>query len=190
MADPDRRFSPTMYWVGHIATLASIFAVFASLIVAYLWRSSTPAFWRPIALPRQLWLSSGLLVSCSVAIEMARWALRERGVPQYSLWLMRTGWLATGFLVSQVLCWRSMTQAGGSDDNQNRGLFYILTGAHAVHIVGGIAVLAYLIWRVWKPLRFDTAIRRDAITFMLATYWHFMAIIWFVLYAMFATHSA
>lgn len=177
-----------MYWVGHIATLVSIFALFATLIVAYLWRSSSPAFWRPIVLPPQLWLSTALLVGCSGAIEMARWALREDGIRKYATWLHRTGWLALAFLVSQVLCWRIL--ADSLDDNQNRGLFYILTGAHAVHILGGLAALGYLIYRIWRPWAVDGDLRRTTITFMLATYWHFMAFIWFILYALFALHSA
>ncbi len=176
-----------MYWVGHIATLASIFAVFVALIVAYLWRSGSPAFWRPIVLPRQLRLSTALLVSCSAAIEVSRWALRRRGIQLYGVWLIRTGWLAIAFLVSQFLCWRAMWAS--VDENQNRGLFYILTGAHAVHILGGMVALAYLIWRVWNPWRVDGDLRRRTITLMLATYWHFMALIWFILYGMFALHS-
>ena len=176
-----------MYWVGHIATLASIFAIFAALIIAYLMRANNPAFWKPIALPPQLMLSTALLILCSVAIETARWALRERGLQAYATWLVRTGWLSVAFLVSQVLCWKILAE--NLDDNQNRGLFFVLTGAHAVHIVGGIAALSYLIWRVYHPWSIDGDIRRKTISVMLATYWHFMAIIWLVLYGIFAMHS-
>lgn len=179
-----------MYWVGHIATLVSIFALFATLIVAYIWRSSSPAFWRPIALPHQLWLSSALLVCCSLSIEVARWALRDGSLRKYATWLNRTGWLAVAFLVSQVLCWRILMAGSPGDENQNRGLFYILTGAHAVHILGGIAALGYLIYRVWHPWKVDLELRRHTITYMLATYWHFMAVIWFILYGLFALYAA
>lgn len=185
MADPDRRFSPHLYWLGHIATLVSILAVFGTLIVAYVWRSGNPQFWHPVVLPRQLWLSTALLLLCSAAIEMARWALRNRGLKEYSSWLIRTGWLAMAFLVSQVLCWRILNAAGAVGD-QNRGFFYVLSGTHGVHILGGLVALGYLIWRVWNPWAQDADLRRNTITLMLATYWHFMGIIWVALYAMFA----
>ena len=185
MPDPGRRFSPQMYWLGHIAALVSILAVFGALMAAYLWRSGNPQFWHPVQLPKQLWLSTGLLLLCSVAIEISRWALRERGVPEYSTWLMRTGWLAVAFLISQALCWRIIA-ADAVKDDQNRGLFYVITGAHAIHILGGMAALGYLIWRVWNPWLLDGDLRRSTITFMLATYWHFMGLIWLVLFALFA----
>ena len=185
MSDPERRFSPQMYWMGHIATLVSIFALFGTLMVAYVWRGANPQFWHPVVLPKQLWLSTALLLSCSAAIETARWCLRERGLDEYGAWLRRTGWLALAFLISQVLCWRLMDAASIPGD-QNRGLFYILTGAHAVHILGGMAALAYLVWRLRNPWMEDADLRRNAITFMLATYWHFMGVIWVALYALFA----
>ena len=154
-------------------------------MVAYVWRGWNPQFWHPVVLPRQLWLSTALLLSCSAAIETARWCLRERGLDEYAAWLRRTGWLALAFLISQVLCWRLMDGASVPGD-QNRGLFYVLTGAHAVHILGGMAALTYLIWRVRNQWRVDGDLRRTAITFMLATYWHFMGILWLALYALFA----
>jgi cytochrome c oxidase subunit III len=176
-----------MYWVGHIATLVSIFALFGTLMVAYIWRSGNPQFWHPVTLPRQLWLSTALLLSCSAAIETARWCLRQRGLDDYAAWLRRTGWLALAFLVSQALCWRIMENSSSAiAGDQNRGLFYILTGAHAFHILGGIAVIGYLMWRVRNPWLTDGDLRRHAITFMLATYWHFMGAIWLALYALFA----
>jgi heme/copper-type cytochrome/quinol oxidase subunit 3 len=49
-----------------------------------------------------------------------------------------------------------------------------------------MAVLAYLALRLRNPWPVDEDLRRDAITFMLATYWHFMAAIWIALYALFA----
>lgn len=177
-----------MYWVGHIATLVSIFAIFAALIIAYLVRSANPDQWHAIALPWQLWLSTGLLAACSLAIEMARRALRMYNIEAYSVWLVRTAWLAGFFLISQILCWRIMAASIPAGD-QNGGLFYILTGSHAVHILGGIAVLGYLLYRLARPWDLDVEVRREAITFMLATYWHFMLLIWLAIYGVFALRS-
>ncbi|MBS1835556.1 MAG: cytochrome c oxidase subunit 3 [Acidobacteria bacterium] len=177
-----------MYWVGHIATLVSIFAIFAALIIAYVVRSGNADQWHPIVLPGQLWLSTALLAACSGAVEMARRALRVYSIEGYSVWLVRTSWLAGLFLISQILCWRIMA-AGIPAGDQNAGMFYILTGSHAVHILGGMTVLGYLLYRLARPWDSDVEVRREAITFMLATYWHFMLVIWLAIYAVFALRS-
>ncbi|MBS1833586.1 MAG: cytochrome-c oxidase, partial [Acidobacteria bacterium] len=63
------------------------------------------------------------------------------------------------------------------------------TGSHAVHILGGMTVLGYLLYRLARPWDTDVEVRREAITFMLATYWHFMLVIWLAIYAVFALRS-
>ena len=181
-----------MYWVGHVSTLVFILATFAALIVAYLARSNDPAFWRPLELPRQLWLSTMLLLMCSTAIEAARWSLRQHGIKSYSVWLIRTACLGVAFIASQVLCWRVLLKSPVARvpwEDPNRGMFYLLTMAHALHVAGGMTVLGYLIWRVWHPWKDEAEIRRTTITFILATYWHFMAIIWLVLFGLFSWHQ-
>jgi cytochrome c oxidase subunit 3 len=184
MPDPNRAFSPSMYWMGHIATLASIFAIFATLSVAFIWRSANPQYWRPIHLPQQLTLSTVLLLCASASMEMARHLVKRRSLLQaYTSWLIRTGVFGLAFVITQALCWRMMlaqaTTAGSSAD-----FFYVLTAAHAVHILFGMIALGYLLWRIWHPWVNSIDLRRETITSMLAAYWHFMGIIWLGLYAL------
>jgi cytochrome c oxidase subunit 3 len=184
MPDPNRAFSPSMYWMGHIATLVSIFAIFATLGVAFLWRSANPLLWRPIHLPQQLSVSTILLLCASASIEMARYVLKRHGSMQvYTSWLIRTAVFAAAFVITQALCWRLiLAQAGANGSNED--FFYVLTGAHAVHVLCGMIWLGYLIWRVWHPWTNSRELRRSTITTMLATYWHFMAAIWLGLYTL------
>ena len=190
MPDPNRAFSPSMYWMGHFATLASIFAIFATLGVGYLWRSSNPFQWQPIHLPSQLSLSTVLLLCASGSIEMARHELHRPGFLQsYASWLIRTAVFGTAFVVTQGLCWRSML-AQAVRNNSNEWFFYVLTGAHAIHILGGMAALGYLLWRAWHPWEDAVELRRNTITAMLAAYWHFMGIIWLILYLLLFLKSA
>ena len=190
MPDPNRAFSPSMYWMGHFATLASIFAIFATLGVAYLWRSSTLTHWQPIHLPNQLTLSTVLLLCASASIEMARYILRRRGFLQaYTSWLIRTAVFGTAFVVTQGLCWHSML-VQAVENNSNERFFFVLTGAHAIHILGGLVALGYLIWRVWNPWEESVELRRNTITAMLAAYWHFMGVIWLLLYLLLFVKSA
>ena len=190
MPDPNRAFSPSMYWMGHFATLASIFAIFATLSVGYLWRSSNPIYWQPIHLPSQLTLSTVLLLCASASIEMARYVLKHRGFLQaYTSWLIRTAVFGAAFVVTQGLCWHTML-AQAVQNNSNEQFFYVLTGAHAVHVFGGMVALGYLLWRVWHPWENSMELRRTTITAMLAAYWHFMGIIWLGLYLLLFLKSA
>lgn len=190
MPDPNRAFSPSMYWMGYFATLASIFALFVTLSVGYLWRSANPVHWQPIHLPNQLTLSTVLLLCASASIEMARFVLKRRGFLQtYASWLIRTAVFGTAFVLTQALCWRVIL-AQAAQNNSNDQFFYVLTGAHAAHILGGMLALGYLLWRVWHPWTNSIELRRNTITAMLAAYWHFMGIIWLALYLLLFSKSA
>ena len=178
-----------MYWMGHFATLASIFAIFATLGVGYLWRSSNPVHWQPIHLPTQLTLSTVLLLCASASIEMARYVLNRQGFIQiYTSWLIRTAVFGTAFMITQALCWRTILMQA-VQNNTNDQFFFVLTGAHAAHILGGMVALGYLIWRVWHPWETFTELRRNTITAMLAAYWHFMGAIWLGLYILLFSKS-
>lgn len=189
MADPDRRYSASLYWVGHIGTLAVVIITFASLVVLYLTRSIMDKAWKPVAIPPQLLLSTVLLAGASISIELARWQLRRGNVEGYSSWLIRTAVTGLAFVITQLLCWRIMLAEPSGTLNTSRGMFYVLTGAHAIHVACGLFALGYLIWRIWNPWQDRHSIRRSSITFMLATYWHTMFLIWLVLYGLLAANS-
>ena len=189
MADPNRQFSASLYWVGHVATLAVVFATFAALFVLYLVRSGNPQFWSPVKLPNQLWLSTAFLVAASFCVEASRWALRREQWNEYASWLIRTSVAGVAFLITQILCWRMILAQNAIAHDANSGLLYLLTGAHAVHVLAGMSALGYLIWRVWHPWASRAPHRRNSITFMLATYWHAMLFIWIAMYAMLAAHA-
>src|SRR5215470_3156715 len=102
MPDPNRAFSPSMYWIGHFATLTSILALFLTLGVGYIWRSSTRAHWQPIHLPSQLIISTAFLILTSASVEMARFVLRRHGfLQEYTSWLIRTGLFGVAFVITQ-----------------------------------------------------------------------------------------
>ena len=177
-----------MYWIGHIAGLFSILAVFVSLAIAYWLRSANMVNWKPVQLPQQLTLSTIFLLAASVSIEAARYALKRGGIQPYAVWLIRTGVFATAFVITQGLCWRKML-AETESTNSNEQFFYVLTGAHAVHVMGGMVFLGFLIWRTRHPWREFAEMRRNTITTIVASYWHFMSVIWLGLYALLAAKS-
>ena len=179
-----------MYWVGHIALLVSILAIFVSLGIGYWLRSENSGQnWQPVELPRLLILSTILLLSVSAFMEVVRYASRQDNLNVYSVWLVRTTIFAGAFVVTQALCWRLIIKAN-PESNSNERFFYVLTGAHALHVIGGMVSLGYLIWRIWNPWQDNLELRRNTITTIVASYWHFMSLIWLGLYALMTVRSS
>ena len=128
-----------------IAALASIVMLFTSLSSAYIVRSGLTYDWFPIAVPRVMFGSTALLLLSSVSIELARRKLKQSLSDSYSRYLLLTSLLGVGFLVSQLIAWRQLAQQGiYISSHPHSSFFYVLTGAHAVHVAGGLLALGFL----------------------------------------------
>jgi cytochrome c oxidase subunit III len=117
-----------------------------------------------------------VLVLASVEMECARLALRrgEAGMLRLSL---AAGAVATlGFLGGQLAAWRELAASGYFlTDNPANSFFYVLTGLHGLHILGGLVALARTApgaWGIGRPEHLR--LRIDLCT----TYWHFLLLIW------------
>jgi cytochrome c oxidase subunit 3 len=161
-------------WVG----LASIAMLFTSLSSAYIVRSGTMYDWFPLVVPRVMFGSTALLLLSSISIEIARRKLRN-GLPEsHSRYLLLTGFLGLGFLVSQLVAWRQLARQGVYlSSHPHSSFFYLLTGTHAVHLAGGLLALGFLVFRSRRSVA-----KRQAITDAVAIYWHFMDGLWIYLF--------
>ena len=179
------RFSPppsiTAVWVG-IAAIGMMFAAFTSAMVI---RQGAAMDWRHIPLPPILYLNTLVLLASSVTLELARRgesasAKSERGPVAdqgfSSRWLYATLALGGLFVVGQYAAWRTLSGEGlYLATNPSSSFFYVLTAAHALHVLGGLAGLIYVLQKMRKavlqPSTLDAASR----------YWHFMDVLWLYL---------
>src|SRR5262249_19730688 len=123
------------YRLGTWVALASIVMLFTSLSSAYVVRSGVMNDWFPIAVPRVMFGSTTLILLSSVSMEIARRKLKRGLSESYSRYLLLTTVLGFGFLVSQVVAWRQLAKQGiYLASNPYSSFFYLLTGAHAVHL--------------------------------------------------------
>lgn len=162
-------------WV-FMGVVTSLFSLF---IVAYGLRMDAQD-WHAIALPWQVWLSTAWLVAGSVAMWFAARAARtgEQARARRALALGGVGALA--FVASQLWAWQALVTADVLPANNPAGsFFYMLTGMHGLHMVGGL-VAWFAGWQgVRGGARPDAAMRVQ----LLARYWHFMLAVWLVLLA-------
>jgi cytochrome c oxidase subunit 3 len=181
--DGARRFSPKPYRVTLWILIAAIFMMFAAMIASYIMLSMEEK-WPVIAVPRLLWLSTSLIVTSSLTLEAARSSLKAGSDKRYVSWLSLTLLLGLGFLASQVSAWRQLVAQGVYlATNNHSSFFYLLTGAHALHLLGGILGLSYLLLRTRRRRADKNAeMRRRAAAGVVSVYWHFMDGLWILLF--------
>ncbi len=158
-------------WVGIFAIIMS----FAALTSALLVRQGSGE-WSHIVLPSILYANTAALLLSSFTMEMSRRALaRSAGV---SAWIAITLLLGLSFVAGQYLAWRHLAAQGlYLATNPNSSFLYVFTGMHALHLLGGIAVLAYLLGRV---IGRHSSLRHHLLD-NTAVYWHFMGGLWLYL---------
>jgi cytochrome c oxidase subunit 3 len=162
-----------------LATVTMLFAAFTS---AYVVRRSG-SDWHHIALPSILWVNTVILMASSVAVETAnRFGLRR----QWAATAFSFGAaLAFGgaFLAGQVIAWRQMVAMGVYlPSNPHSSFFYMLTGAHAVHIVAALVVLMWGLARTREGSRNPRA--WAAQMDLCRTFWHYLGGVWLFLFAL------
>jgi cytochrome c oxidase subunit 3 len=155
-----------------------------SLIVsAYVIRMDM-ADWRPLPQPRLLWANTTVLVASSIALQWAAVAARrgDRGGVQDGL--LAGGLTALLFLCGQLLVWRQLLAAGyRPSTNPADAFFYLITAAHGLHVLGGLAALG----RAGAKFGRGVALPKLRLGVELcATYWHFLLLAWLCLFALLA----
>ena len=172
------------YRIGMLVSLASIAMLFTSLSSAYIVRSGTMNDWFPIAVPRVMFGSTALILLGSISIETARRKLKQNLFAGYSRYLSVTVLLGVGFLASQLIAWRQLARQGiYISSHPHSSFFYLLTGAHGVHVAGGLLALGFLWWRSRRYSE-DPAVvaRRQGMADAVSIYWHFMFALWIYLF--------
>jgi cytochrome c oxidase subunit III len=174
------RPSPKRYYTGMALGIVSILMFFMALASAFLVRRGT-GNWVPVHIPMLMWVNTIVLLASSATLEMARHRLAKGQLSAYqNLWLVTTV-LGVLFLIGQVAAWRILVAEGiYLTSNPASSFFYIFTGLHALHLLGGVAALLYVARR-----NFDQAqVTRSVATEVTSFYWHFMDALWLFLLAL------
>ncbi|MBB4189142.1 cytochrome c oxidase subunit 3 [Sinorhizobium terangae] len=169
--------------IGLAVFLAVVGALFTLFISAYFMRMAS-SDWSPLPLPRFLWANTGILALSSITLHWAKLEAERRNEEAARTSLLVALAAGLAFLVGQLFAWRALASAGYFlTSSPANSFFYMLTGMHGLHIIGGLAVLGRVILRTW-----DAPIdrRRRLSIGLCATYWHFMLAVWLVLFALFS----
>ncbi len=149
---------------GLILTLAAISMMFIGLTSAYVVGEGLNPVWQQVHMRPLIWIDTAILLSSSYTIERARRHASAR-------WLFATLLLGIAFLAGQIGVFAQLTQAGlYLNTGRQASFYYVLTGLHGLHILGGIFALG------WAAIR----MRRSTLE-LTAIYWHFMDALWLYL---------
>lgn len=164
-----------------LAVVGALFALFAS---AYFMRMEL-SDWQTAPMPRVLWFNTAILALSSVALHMAVVSARKDHVEATRLALMTGGISALAFLAGQLSAWRELTAEGHMlGSNPANSFFYLLTGLHGLHILGGLVALGRTTTRAWSADAGGARLRLSVE--LCATYWHFLLLVWLILFVLFA----
>jgi heme/copper-type cytochrome/quinol oxidase subunit 3 len=165
--------------------LASEVMLFGSLFSAYVLLRSGAESWPvqstilniPLAT-----LNTIILISSSVTMVLSWAALKMNDFPGFRKYMGLTFLLALGFLVVKGFEYNSKFEHGLFPSTNNFiGIYFVLTGLHGLHVIGGMIVNGYL-WgpgaRMWKtePEKFTNRVE------VAGLYWHFVDLVWIFLF--------
>ena len=167
-------------WVA-IFAITMFFAAFTSALFV---REGSAVDWTHLVLPPILYANTMVLLLGSLTLVMASRVvnahvlLDSHAVKTVMVWLIATLVLGSLFIAGQYEAWRQLAAQGlFLSTNPNSSFFYVFTGMHILHLLGGIAALVYLIGQLAGS---HTTFRRAAFQ-NTAIYWHFMGVLWLYL---------
>jgi len=170
--------SSTGIWVVLFA-ITMMFAAFTSALVV---RKGSSLDWRHFALPSILYFNTFILLMSSVTLEVARHRVaafmgglrKENENP--ARWLYITLFLGLLFVVGQYIAWRQLSAEGVFlATNPSSSFFYVLTATHALHVLGGLGGIIFVIRKLNRSV-----LRRNTLV-AAARYWHYMDVLWIYL---------
>lgn len=178
--DQRKRIHPSkfMLWVA----IGSIIMMFAGLTSAYVVKRSLPG-WATFEMPVLFWYSTAVLVVSSITMQLGLKAFRQRERARYRLIMGITTLLGVLFVTLQWNGFNQLWASGITFAGAGAGQFlYIIAGLHAIHVIGGMIALIIMFFRALSTKRRNY----DAVPVeVMATYWHFVDVLWVYLMVFF-----
>ncbi len=164
--------------------LAVVAVLFALLVTAYGGRMAYED-WRPAPQVGLLWANTFVLILSSVALQWAQYSVRRGRMDAMRVGLLAGGTFTVGFLFGQLLAWRQLgTMVYFDVTNPAIAFFYLITGVHGLHLLGGLVAWGRTVARVSGD--FDVAKVRQSVE-LCTVYWHFLLLVWLVLFGLLFT---
>lgn len=166
--------------------IGSIVMMFAGLTSAYIVRQAQ-GNWVYFNMPYTFWASTVVIIASSVTMHMGVRAFKQRQMPKYRMLITATLLLGIAFAALQ---WVGFNQLYADnirvDGNPSESFLFIISGLHLVHILGGIIALIIVFFRAFRTrVKVYNATGLE----IMATYWHFVDVLWIYLFVFFLANQ-
>ena len=169
-------------WMG----MGSITMMFAGLTSAYVVRHAQ-GNWVYYKLPPIFYVSTLTILLSSVTIILGLQAFKKRLMPRYRLLITATLVLGISFGVFQFLGFMQLYAANiRVNGNPSESFLFIIAGLHLIHILGGIIALLIVFFRAFRT---RIKIYNTTGLEVVASYWHFVDILWLYLFVFFLANQ-
>jgi heme/copper-type cytochrome/quinol oxidase subunit 3 len=127
-------------------------------------------------------VSSFVLLMSSLTMVLAVSAAHRADWPHVRTWLVTTALLGSTFVGAQVYEFTTFYKSGlGYSTSLFSSSFYTLTGFHGVHVSVGVIMLMAL---TFITLRGKVPGDRAEVIELIGLYWHFVDIVWIVIFTL------
>ena len=193
-SQPNRGIHPQKFalWIG----LVSILMLFAALTSAYIVRKSAGS-WYEFPLPVEFYYSTAAILLSSLSLHLSYKAYLKQAISAFKIWFALGFVFGWAFVFLQYAGWLHLQDwEVYVSTNQSSSFFYLITGVHVLHVLGGIAALTVLMVYILRkrynllPTTLDEMAfeRRSTILAkrklrleLIFTYWHFVDLLWIYL---------
>lgn len=171
--------------LGMFFFIASLSMLFAASLIGYLAVRLRHESWPPAGMPRLpagLWFSTLIIVLSSAAIQQALRRIRAGDTAGLRKWLWITNGLGYLFLISQTVNWTQLILIRVTASvNLYAFTFFMLTGLHALHVLGGLIELGLVTRKAHRGIY--TVAYHPGVEYS-AIYWHFLDVVWIIMFTL------
>ncbi|MEX0913945.1 MAG: heme-copper oxidase subunit III [Demequina sp.] len=188
---------PNQVAVGTIVWLSSELMFFAGLFAMYFTlRAQAPEVWEVetgllnipfAAINTSVLVASSFTAQAGVfAAERYRarrtgswWQAKKWGMQE---WFILTYVLGSIFIGGQIFEYAELVHEGLTiSSNPYGSVFYLTTGFHGLHVIGGLIAMLFVLGRSFAAKKFGT--HEATTTIVVSYYWHFVDVVWIALFA-------
>lgn len=168
-------------WVA----MGSIVMMFAGLTSAYVVKRSQTN-WLEFDLPLVFWISTAVILISSLTVHLSLKAFKAREMQRYRMLITLTAVLGVAFSILQFVGFDTLHKNGiqffGAGSNPSASFLGIITGLHVVHVLGGVIALLVIFFRAFSV---KNKVYTSVPIEIVATYWHFVDLLWIYLFVFF-----